>query len=291
MHDHDPFLVDCGEGTQVQLLRYRMRISKLKHIFISHLHGDHYYGLPGLLTSMSLGQRTEPLYLYGPRGLDEILTTHFRYSDTRLTYPLHFQETNPVAPEVLVESEHLTISSFPLRHRIACTGFLFAEKPRYRNLIREKVPADASHEELHALKLGQDVRDAEGNIRFAADDFTLPPAPSRRYAFCSDTLYLPELAEHLEGVDLLYHEATFGEELRERALRTYHSTAAQAAQLASDAGAKELLLGHFSSRYKDILPLLDEAQKIFPSTLLAEEGRSFPIGYRTDSLADNLLDL
>lgn len=291
MHDHEPFLIDCGEGTQVQLLRYKMRISKLKHILISHLHGDHYYGLPGLLTSMSLGQRQEPLFLYGPRGLDEILTTHFRYSDTRLSYPVHFRETNPSAPEIMFENDGLTVSSFPLRHRIACTGFLFQEKPRHRNLIRDKVPAGASHEDLLALKQGRDVLDADGTVRFPVDELTYPPVPSRSYAFCSDTLYLPELAGHLEGVDLLYHEATFGRDLLERARRTYHSTASQAAQLARDARAGQLLLGHFSSRYKDVSPLLEEAQNIFPASLLAEEGRSFPVGYHPDSSANTLLDL
>ncbi|MFT4031375.1 MAG: ribonuclease Z [Siphonobacter sp.] len=277
-HGDEHFLLDCGEGTQLQLLRYKLRVSRMKHIFISHLHGDHYFGLFGLLTSMNLAQRHEPLRIYGPHGLDEIITTHFKYSDTYLNYPLEFYRTNPNQQEYIFENEHLTIESFPLKHRVACTGFLFREKPKKRNLIRGLVPKEAQPEELTRLKNGQDVYDTTGKLKYSFMTLTTPPPKLRSYAFCSDTLYLPHLAEIVKKVDLLYHEATFANDLKERALKTNHSTAGQAAQVAKDAQAGQLLLGHFSSRYREVDQILVEAKAVFPASILAEEGKTYEVG-------------
>lgn len=275
-HDTDDYLIDCGEHTQVQLLRYRFRPGRLKYIFISHLHGDHYFGLIGLLTTLSLAQRQEDLWLFGPPGLDEIITLQLKYSETRLNYLLHFQAIETGNAYRILENEYLTVEAIPLRHRIHCSGFLFREKPHPRRLIADSLPPDLSYEARRQLKLGHDVSDAAGHPLLASE-YTRPGFPSRSYAFCSDTIYDERLAERVLGVDLLYHEATFLHELQARAAQTFHSTARQAAQLARLAGVSRLLIGHFSSRYKDLQPLLDEAQAIFPDTSLALEGTTFDV--------------
>ncbi len=275
-YDADDYLIDCGEHTQVQLLRYKFRPGRLKYIFISHLHGDHYFGLIGLLTSLSLAQRHDDLWLFGPPGLDEIITLQLKHSETRLSYLLHFQAIETGLSYRILENDHLTVDTLPLRHRIHCSGFLFREKPLPRRLIAELVPPDLSYEARRQLKLGHDVTDADGRLLLASDH-TRPGFPSRSYAFCSDTIYNERLAERVQGVDLLYHEATFLHELQARAAQTFHSTARQAAQLARLAGVGQLLIGHFSSRYKDLQPLLDEAQAIFPTTSLALEGATFEV--------------
>ncbi len=283
-YDNEHFLLDCGEGTQLQILRYKLRLSKLHHIFISHLHGDHYFGLFGLLTSMSLAQRLEPLVIYGPHGLDEIITTHFKYSNTLLTYPLEFRTTNPTQVERILDHPHLTVDTVPLQHRIPCTGFIFREKPRDRNLIRGLVPPEAHPNELIKLKHGKDVLDEEGQVKYRFEDLTTPPPTARSYAFCSDTIYLPELYQYVQEVDLLYHEATFADNLLERAVRTNHSTARQAAQVARDAQVGQLLLGHFSSRYREVDHLLPEARAVFANTFLAEEGHTYAVGINPQSI-------
>lgn len=275
-HENEHCLIDCGEYTQVQLLRYKLRPGRLKYIFISHLHGDHYFGLIGLLTSLSLGQRKDDLWLFGPAGLDEIITLQLKYSDTRLSYHLHFQAVDTELAYPLLDTESFTVESLPLRHRVPCAGFLFREKPPKRNLIKELLPPDLPFEVLHRLKEGSDVSLPDGRV-LRSETYTRPGLPPRSYAFCSDTVFHEDLAELVRGVDLLYHEATFGQELHLRAAQTFHSTARQAAQLARLAGAKRLLLGHFSSRYKDLTPLLDEAKAVFPATELALEGSVFSI--------------
>lgn len=274
--ESDYHLIDCGEHTQVQLLRYKFRPGRLKYIFISHLHGDHYFGLIGLLTSLSLAQRHDDLWLFGPPGLDEIITLQLKHSETRLSYLLHFQAVETGISHRILDTDHLTVDTIPLRHRIHCSGFLFREKPHPRRLIAGSLPPEVSYEARRQLKLGHDVPDSAGRILLARDH-TQPGFPSRSYAFCSDTVYDEGLAELVRGVDLLYHEATFLHELEARAAQTFHSTARQAAQLARLAGVGELLIGHFSSRYKDLQPLLDEAQSIFPATSLALEGTTFDV--------------
>lgn len=273
----DYYLIDCGKGTQYRLLEQKIRPGRLKGIFITHLHGDHYFGLFGLLTSLSLGSRTEDLLLFGPKGLSEILTEIFRQSDTRLSYYLNFQETDAQNPGLIYDAPSFSVSTLPLRHRIPCTGFLFREKMGERNLIKEKLLPEMSHEALRTLKAGQDVVGENGEMLYTYEDFTTPPPPPRAYAYCSDTIFRPELVPYLKDVDCLYHEATFRIEDLPRATKTHHSTAGQAAVLAREAGVSKLLIGHLSSRYDEAEPSLDEARAIFPETYLAEEGKSYSV--------------
>ena len=266
------YLIDCGEGTQWQMLEYRVRPHHMRAVFISHLHGDHYFGLFGLLGTMHLQGRTQPLTIIGPPGLDEVLVTQARVSNMQLGFTMEFIPVNTEVHAVVYEDENLTVATLPMRHRIPCAGYLFAEKPRRANLLKEKLPAGLTPAQLARLAQGEDLPadDQQPGLRHA--DVSAPAPAPRRYAFFSDTLYTPALAELIPGVDLLYHEATFLEEMRERAGQTHHSTARQAAQIAQAAAAKRLLIGHFSSRYKALEPLLDEAQAVFPGAELATEG-------------------
>ncbi|TFV97536.1 ribonuclease Z [Algoriphagus kandeliae] len=270
-------LIDCGEATQIQLRKFKVKASKIDHIFISHLHGDHYLGLVGLLSSFHLGKRSRPLSIYGPKGLDEIITTHFRWSNTRLTYPIHYQETKDNQLNLLLNHPKFMVYSFPLKHRLPTTGFLIREKPRLRNLIKakleeQKLPIEA----INSLRQGMDYIGVDGSF-YAVREFCYPPEPVRSYAYCSDTIFWPELIEYIQGVDLLYHESTFLEADKQRADLTYHSTASQAAEIAKLSKAKKLLLGHFSSRYKDLSPMKAEAENIFPEVELSEEGKTYSI--------------
>ena len=266
------YLIDCGEGTQWQMLEHRVRPHHLRAIFISHLHGDHYFGLFGLLGTMHLQGRTQPLAIIGPPGLDEVLLTQARVSSMQLGFAMEFTAVDTEAHAVVYEDAVLTVATLPMRHRIPCAGYLFAEKPRRANLLKEKLPAGLRPQQLARLAQGEDLEadDEQPGLRHA-DVAGEPPAP-RRYAFFSDTLYTPALVPFIAGADLLYHEATFLEDLKERAAQTHHSTARQAAQIAQAAGVKRLLLGHFSSRYKALEPLLEEAQAVFPTAELATEG-------------------
>ena len=267
------YLIDCGEGTQRRLLEYKVRPQRIGTIFISHLHGDHFFGLFGLLGTMSLQGRTEPLQLFGPPGLDEILTTQFRYSGTQLGFELTFTAVETSQHAQIFEDKQLTVHTLPMQHRVPCCGYLFREQPRRRRLLKEKLPADLTPTQLAVLAQGQDVTDtATGAVLVANAAVTTEPAPPRSYAFCSDTLYLPGLADLVRGVDLLHHEATFLDEMRARAAATHHSTAHQAALLARNAEVGQLLIGHFSSRYRDLQPLLTEARAVFERTELALEG-------------------
>lgn len=271
------FLIDCGEGTQIQLRKYKVKLARLQCILISHLHGDHYLGLTGLLNTMHLFGRTAELQIIGPPGLKEILSLQFRMSQTTLTYPLRFTEWVPGMEQLVYEDKKLTIHTIPLEHKIACSGYLFREKPKSRRLNRSKLPEQLSPAEIIKLKKGEDVIDLDGNVKHKWKSVTLPPRKSRSYAFCSDTKYIPKLAETLKNVDLLYHESSFLEEMADRADMTKHSTAIQAAMVARDAAAGCLLLGHFSSRYKGLDEFLDEARPIFNNTELAIEGETFKI--------------
>ncbi len=270
------YLIDCGEATQLQLLKYGVKSTRIAHIFISHLHGDHYFGILGLLTSLSLKGRNTPLHLHAPAGLQDILTTHFRVSKTVLDYPLHFhpiERSN--APEMIWEDDILTVETLPLEHGVPCTGFLFREKPKPRRIIGNKLPKDMPSETIEALKTGVDV-EFDGEV-YRNEEMTLDPKPSRSYAFCTDTKYLPELAPLIKGVDLLYHESTYTFELEEQAENYYHSTTLQAGQLALEAEVGSLLLGHYSIRYGDLKPLLLEARTVFPNSFLALDGGNYQL--------------
>jgi ribonuclease Z len=272
------FMVDCGEGTQHQLRRFHVKSSKIDHVFISHLHGDHYLGLMGMISTFHLNNRKSPLYIFGPPGLDEIITQHLKYSHTQLKFPLFFNKTTPKGKNLLLELENLRIYSFPLKHRIPCTAFIFEEKYRQQKLIKEKiVGAGMAVEEIQSLLQGRDVINIDGSIKYQASEYIKEPVLPRKYAFCSDTVFDPSLISLVNGVDLLYHESTFMEADKDRAKLTLHSTAEEAAIIAKNAQVKELLLGHFSVRYIDLYPLLWEAKAIFEATHLSEEGRTYAI--------------
>ncbi len=265
-------LIDCGEGTQMQLRRFNLKAQRIGHIFISHLHGDHYLGLMGLLSSMHLFGRNAPLHLYGPVGLSDIITVQLHYSQTVLQFPVHFHELQHNGPTTIFEDDTLTVSTLPLQHRIPCNGFLFQEKPKTRNLNKNMPLDQLDIDDINQLKAGQSVLDSTGNIKYDVAQWAHPPKKHRSYAFCSDTRYIEALAEQVKKVDLLYHEATFTEEFGRRAAETYHSTARQAATIAQKAEARQLVIGHFSTRYRELDPLLTEAQSVFPETILAKEG-------------------
>jgi len=270
-------LLDCGEGMQIQARKYKIKVSRINHIFISHLHGDHYLGLVGLLSSYHLAKRQHPLTIFGPRGLDEIITTHFRWSDTKLNYPLTFVETKTDSMNLLLDESLFQVYSFPLKHRIPTTGFLIREKYGLRSLIKQKLEEkELSIEAIKSLRSGIDYYSQEGEV-FKVREFTYPLPPLRSYAFCSDTIFDLELKKYISNVDLLYHESTFMEQDKDRATITFHSTSKQAAEIAKLSRAKMLLLGHFSSRYANLDEMLLEAQSVFPNSILSEEGQSYPI--------------
>ena len=265
------FMIDCGEGAQMQLRRSRLKFSRLNHIFISHLHGDHCFGLMGLISTFGLLGRTAKLHIYAPAPLDQLLQPQLDYYCAGMDYQVevHTIDTTRFAP--VYEDRSVTVYTLPLRHRIACCGFLFREKPTLPHIIREKIDFYQVPEyAINQIKNGADWTTPDGEV-IPNRYFTRPSEPARSYAYCSDTCYLPKLQEHLKNVDLLFHEATFGKDLEKRAQETFHTTAEQAATLARDSQAGRLCIGHFSARYEDETPLLHEAQEIFPNTILARE--------------------
>jgi ribonuclease Z len=271
------FLIDCGEGTQIQLRKFRARFQGISQIFISHLHGDHFFGLPGLLSSMHLLGRKQPVIIYAPPGLRDVCDRIFRVSESWLSFPVIWKETENTGLTLLFEDEKVEVHSFPVRHRIFCTGFLFREKPLERNINKQILKSmDISIADIHRLKKGMDVTDKYGRLISNVQATIDPPAP-RSYAYCTDTLPDETIVEFIRNADLLYHESTFLEDNRERAQKTYHSTAADAARMAKISGAKKLLLGHYSARYPDSKPFLEEAGVIFPDCLLAEDGKKIII--------------
>jgi ribonuclease Z len=270
------YLVDCGEGTQNRLREHKIKFQRLHHIFISHLHGDHYLGLLGLLQTMSLLGRTLPLNLYGPKQLKEIVDMNLAYSHSTLKYPLVFHETQTNQSEVLFENEQLSVATIILDHRVPCTGFLFKEKPKPRKINpraikRYEIPKYA----MDNLRRGLDFCLPNTQEVIKNELLTLDSDESYSYAYCSDTKFNERIVAQIEGVNILYHEATFIDKDSKRAEATYHSTAKQAATIALKANAKLLIIGHFSNRYKDLNVLLDEAKTIFPNTQLALEDVEF----------------
>lgn len=272
------YLVDCGEGTQQQMLRYDVKASRIDHIFISHLHGDHYLGLVGLLSSLHLNNRTKALKLFGPPELKEIIDLQLKYSDTTLQYELDFTATHTDKAEVILENQDVIVESIPLDHRIACTGFLFREKRRLRKIIKESIAElDIPIEFYSSIKKGADFIAQDGTV-YKNADITIAPKEPKMYAYCSDTLYNENYFAQIAHADMLYHESTFLHNMLERAQSTYHTTAWQAGDVALKTQAKKLLIGHFSARYKTLNEFLDEVWSIFPDTELAIEGKTFIIG-------------
>lgn len=270
------FLIDCGEGTQMQLNRFNLKGQRINHIFISHLHGDHFFGLIGLISTFHLLGRKETLHIYSDPELHEIIEIQLKHTQTRLIYPIEFHPFTS-APEILFENENLTISTFPLEHRIAATGFLFAEKQKPRKVKKEFVKSEVlTVQEIKQIKAGKDFTSKSG-IFFPNHQITTPPARTRSFAYCSDTRYSEEIIQYIEGVSLLYHEASFMEDKADAAEEKYHSTARQAATIALKSNAEKLLIGHFSARYKDLTEMLKEATAVFGNTILAEDGLTISI--------------
>jgi ribonuclease Z len=271
------FLVDCGEGVQMQLMHYQINFHRINHIFISHLHGDHYLGLMGLIFTMHLQRRTNELHLYSHHGLDEIITTHLRHSLSVPSFNIIFHPLPKNAREIIFEDESLTVETIPLLHKIRCSGFLFREKPKLRRIDKTKLPEGLLIRQLADLKRGEDVIDDEGNVLFKNETLTFPPRRSRSFAYCSDTAFNERMVQQIEGVDVLYHESTFTEDELIKATETLHSTAIQAASIAKMARVDRLFLGHFSARYKDLAPLLSEARMVFENSYLALEGEQIVV--------------
>jgi len=271
------YLVDCGEGTQQQMLRFDIKASRIDHIFISHLHGDHYLGLVGLLSSMHLNGRVKALKLFGPAGLKEIIDLQLKYSDTTLQYPIDFIATRTDKPEVILDTADITVESIPLDHRIPTTGFLFKQKKRLKKIIKEKIiELNIPIDQFSGIKKGADYIAPDGTV-YKNWEITNNPKEPKSYAYCSDTIYNESYFTQISNVDLLYHEATFLNSMLDRAQSTFHTTALQAGEIALKTGAKKLLIGHFSARYKTLIELLEEATSVFPETEVAVEGKTFVI--------------
>jgi ribonuclease Z len=270
-------MIDCGEGTQQQMLRFGIKYHKIDHIFISHLHGDHYFGLVGLISSMHLNGRVKPLYLFAPPEIQEILELQFKHSATVIKFPLEYYPIQNKKAEIILETNDVTVETIILNHRIPTTGFLFKEKQRLRKINKEVVENLNIPEEYYALiKKGIDFKDETGRI-YKAIDLTTEADIPKSYAYCSDTVADGSYLKQLEGVDLLYHESTFMHDMADRAKETFHTTSVEAATIAKDCVVKKLMIGHFSARYRDLSPLLMEAKEIFPETYLAIEGETFII--------------
>lgn len=269
------FLIDCGEGTQVQLRRNKLKFSRIKHVFISHLHGDHFYGLVGLISTFRLLGREAGLHVYGPKGIKEAIILQLKLGNSWTNYPLLFHELEENTSVKIFEDDVVTIRTIPLDHRVYTNGFLFQEKPKERKLNIDaavKLKVDQSY--FSKLKQGYDVTNREGTI-IKNSDVTFNPEPPLSYAFCSDTAYKPEIAKILQGVSVLYHESTFLKEHQELCEKTKHSTAEEAAKIASKANVSRLILGHYSGRYSNLELFREEAKEYFGEILLAEDGKVF----------------
>lgn len=265
------FMIDCGEGTQVQLRRSRLKFSRLGHIFISHLHGDHCFGLIGLISTFGMLERTADLHIHAPADLEPLLRPQINYFCKGMTYQVVFHPYTPGGQCIIYEDRSLTVETIPLRHRMPTCGFLFREKPTPNHLRRDMIDFYGIPIcWMNRIKNGEDYVTEEGEV-IANARLTTPSDPPRSYAYCSDTSYLPRIVEQIKGVDLLFHEATFVNADQARAKQTQHSTAGQAAAIAREAQVKRLVIGHYSARYDDEQQLLQEAQAVFPATLLAQE--------------------
>jgi ribonuclease Z len=271
------FLIDCGEGTQIQMIKYKTGHSNINNIFISHLHGDHFFGLIGLLNTFHLYGRKTALNIYAPRELKKVIEIQLEASKSNLNYTLFFHFLEEIKNRPLYEDNHISIEHFSLKHRIPTYGFVFREKIGQRKLMKSFVEEyNPSVEKMYAVKEGLDYELEDGRIIPNAE-ITLDPPPPRSYAFCSDTAYTEEILPFIKNVDLLYHESTFDNSQENMAADKFHSTAAQAATIAQKATVKKLLLGHFSARFKEKNHLLQEAKAVFSNTELSVEGRSYDI--------------
>lgn len=272
------FLIDCGEGTQHQLRKNRINYSKINHIFISHLHGDHFFGLIGLISTLVLQGRRNELHIYAHSELQRYTKFQLEFLEIKDPgFPIIFHPLNFKKPQVILEDKKLKVTSFPLNHRIACCGFRFDEQPKEANMIKEKIKTyNIPIREIKNIKSGADFITEDGNI-IPNSELVIPAPAPRSYAFCSDTAYNEPMIPEIAGVDLLYHEATFAGSEALLARDTFHSTGIDAARTALAAGVKKLLIGHFSSRYKDTSIILEEAKSIFPKTEIAVDNSTFSL--------------
>ncbi|MEP5828700.1 MAG: ribonuclease Z [Maribacter dokdonensis] len=268
-------LIDCGEGTQVELRRHKIKFSRINHIFISHLHGDHFFGLPGFISTMRLLGREKALHVYGPKGIKEAITLLLKLGDSWTNYPLLFHELTSKEQELIFEDEKISVTTIPLDHRVYTNGYLFREKLGKRKLnvtAAEKYGIDKAY--YNNIKNGKNITLDNGTI-VSNSELTFDPPEPKSYAFCSDTVYDESLAEKIKNVDVLYHESTFLETETDLAVKTKHATAKQAAMVAKEANVKTLVLGHYSTRYKSIALFKEEASTIFPNVVLADDGKTF----------------
>lgn len=271
------FMIDCGEGTQLQMRKFKARISKLHSLFISHLHGDHIFGLPGLLSTLSMLGRTGDLHIYAHKEINLLIKPFLIYMGKHMSFKINLILLNPERQELIFESKSIRIYSFPLHHRIATNGFLFEEKESSRHIIREMIDLyQIPLKQIPEIKEGADFVMSDGAV-IRNNMLTSPGNSPRSYAYCSDTAYAPEIIPYIKNADLLYHEATFAESELVRAGETYHSTARQAAEIAKAANVRQLVIGHYSSRYNELGTLLKEAVAVFPNTELASEGKVFEL--------------
>lgn len=274
-HDGNNYLVDCGEGTQIQMIKYKIRRSKISHIFISHLHGDHYFGLIGLINTFGLLSHMQELHVYGPAPLEEIIQIQLRVAQVNLPYALHFHTI--CRNEVLIDNEKIRISCFRTVHRIECYGFLFEEKAGKRKLLIDKVrKLQIPVSFYNSLQNGIDYITPRGEI-IKNDIVTTPSLQGKKYAFCADTRYDEEIINHIYGVDMIYHETTYLDNMKEKAFERFHSTTKEAATIAKKAMVNKLLIGHFSSKYSVLDQFQVEAREIFPNTELAIEGNVYEV--------------
>lgn len=268
-------LIDCGEGTQIQLRKLGIKFARIQHIFISHLHGDHFYGLIGLISTFRLLGRSADLHIYGPKGIKEIITLQLKLAKSWTDYKLYFHELEATTSELILDHEKFTVETLPLDHRVYTNGYLFREKIGPRKINKAMIAnygVDVS--DMENLKQGKDIFLEDGTLVPNAT-LTNPPDETKSYAFCSDTAYKPDLAALVEGVSCLYHEATFLDNHQDLALKTKHSTAKEAALVAADAKVGQLILGHFSSRYPDLNEFIVQANTHFSKVSLAEDGKRF----------------
>lgn len=266
------FLVDCAEGTQVELRRNRIHLNRLFTVFITHLHGDHCFGLMGLISTLGLLGRTAPLHVYGPQDIDTLYQPLINYHCNGMTYEVVFHPIDTHQNTCIYEDRSLQVFSIPLKHRIRCCGYYFKEKELSRHILKDAIEKyNIPISQINNVKAGLDYVMPNGEV-IKNELITTPPTPARSFAYCSDTVFRPEIAEMMKGVDLLYHEATFAESEKQLCSKVYHSTAKQAAEIARLAGAKRLMIGHYSSRYDDESILQKEASEVFKNTILAKEG-------------------
>lgn len=271
------FLIDCGEGTQIQIRKNKIRFGKIDHIFISHLHGDHIFGLFGLISTFSLLKRDKDLHIYSHPELENILNKHLEYFERNISYKIIYHHLNPKISEMIYEDRRIIVETIPLKHRVPTCGFKFTEKKHLRNL-KKNVVKDFTIpiSKIQGIKEGDDFINDDNEI-ILNSSLTLPPYKARSYAYCTDTAYSEKIIPIIENVDLLFHEATFCKKLKQQAKLTFHSTSEDAAKIAYKAKVKKLIIGHFSARYKDVTPLLDEARAIFQNTFSAEDGETHTI--------------